>query len=118
MLQASSGPEFSATGARPSVDLAQIVQRSRRIYAARVAGAALAPQWWTAVLITAGSKRQAERYEWELRRRVAAGRIPDGVLYLVVPDVADKRIGSGGATLNAIRRLIAGVLLQGDGANA
>ena len=106
------------TGARPSVDLAQIAQRSRRLYAARVAGTAPAPRWWTAVLITAGSKRQAERYEWELRRRVAAGRIPDGVLYLVVPDVADQRIGSGGATLNAIRRLVAELLFQGESASA
>src|ERR1019366_8524704 len=117
MLQTAYAQGFCMTGA-PPVDLAQIVDRSRRLYAARVAGTALAPQWWTAVLITAGSQRQAEKYEWELRRRVAAGRIPDGVLYMVVPDVADKRIGSGGATLNAIRRLIAGVLLQGDGANA
>src|ERR1035441_8298000 len=118
MLQTEYGRRFYMTGARLPVDLAQIVERSRRLYAARVAATALAPQWWTAVLITAGSRRQAEKYEWELRRRVAAGRIPDGVLYMVVPDVADKRIGSGGATLNAIRRLIAGVLLQGDGANA
>ena len=100
----------------PPVDLAQIVQRSRRLYAARVAGTALAPQWWTAVIVTAGSKRQAERYEWELRRRVAAGRIPDGVPYLVVPDVADQRIGSGGATLNAIRRLAAELLPPADAA--
>src|ERR1022692_1069119 len=114
MLQTGYGREYDMTGARPAVDLAQIVQRSRRLYAARVAGTALAPQWWTAVLITAGSKQQAERYEWELRRRVAAGRIPDGVLYMVVPDVADRRIGSGGATLNAIRHLIAELLFQGD----
>src|ERR1017187_8177226 len=114
MLQTGYGREYDMTGARPAVDLAQIVQRSRRLYAARVAGTALAPQWWTAVLITAGSTQQAERYEWELRRRVAAGRIPDGVLYMVVPDVADRRIGSGGATLNAIRHLIAERLFQGD----
>src|ERR1035441_10352467 len=80
MLQTGYGREYDMTGARPAVDLAQIVQRSRRLYAARVAGTALAPQCWTAVLITAGSTQQAERYEWELRRRVAAGRIPDGVL--------------------------------------
>src|ERR1039457_2525275 len=114
MFQTGYGQRFYITGTRPPVDLAQIVEGSRRLYAARVAGTPLAPQVWTAVLITAGSKRQAERYEWELRRRVAAGRIPDGVLYLVVPDVADQRIGSGGATLNAIRRLIAELLFQGD----
>src|ERR1017187_8993004 len=114
MLQTAYAQGFYMTGARPPVDLAQIVERSRRLYAARVAGTALAPRWWTAVLITASSQRQAEKYEWELRRRVAAGRIPDGVLYMVVPDVADRRIGSGGATLNAIRHLIAELLFQGD----
>lgn len=105
------------TGARSPADLAQIAQRSRRVYAARVAGTAKAPQWWTAVVITAGSKRQAERYEWELRLRAAAGRIPDGVLYMVVPDVADQRIGSGGATFNAVRRLVTKLLFQEDGAS-
>src|ERR1039458_9424871 len=104
-----------AAGLRSTPDWLHTPQTwSRRLYAARVAGTALAPQWWTAVLITAGSTQQAERYEWELRRRVAAGRIPDGVLYMVVPDVADRRIGSGGATLNAIRHLIAELLFQGD----
>ena len=106
------------TSTQRSSDLAGIVQRSRRLYAARVAGTAAAPQWWTAVIITAGSKRQAERYEWELRRRVAAGRIPDGVLYLVVPDIADQRIGSGGATLNAVRRLVSELLFRGDSADS
>src|ERR1019366_2775145 len=114
MLQTGYGREYDMTGARPAVDLAQIVQRSRRLYAARVAGTALAPQWWTAGLIPAGSKQQAERYEWELRRRVAAGRIPDGVLYMVVPDVADRRIGSGGATLDVIRHPIVELLFLRD----
>ena len=77
MLQTAYAQGFRMTGA-PPIDLTQIVERSRRLYAARVAGTALAPQWWTAVLITAGSQRQAEKYEWEVRRRVAAGRIPDG----------------------------------------
>lgn len=102
------------TQTQRSSDLAEVVQRSRRLYAARVASTAGAPQWWTAVIVTAGSKRQAERYEWELRRRVAGGRIPDGVPYLVVPDLADQRIGSGGATLNAVRRLVSEQLFRGD----
>src|ERR1039458_4068894 len=107
MLQTGYGRKYDITGARPAVDLAQIVQRARRLYAARVAGTALAPQRRTAALMTGAATQPAGRYEWELRRRVAAGRIPDGVLYMVVPDVADRRIGSGGATLNAIRHLIA-----------
>ena len=91
----------------PTSDLAAIAQRARQLYAARVANMPSAPSWWTAVVITASSERQARRYEWELRRRQEGGTIPSGVTYLVVPDVADRRIGSGGATLNALRALLA-----------
>jgi fucokinase len=86
--------------------LAALAERARRLYAARVAGSSLAPPWWTAVVITASSKRQAERYQWEIRRREMDEKIPANVVYLAVPDTGDRRIGSGAATLNAIRALI------------
>ena len=71
------------------------MNQARELYAASI--------WWTTVIVTASSKAQAERYGWEIRRREEAGKIPSGVQYLVVPDVDDRRIGSGGATLNALR---------------
>jgi fucokinase len=92
------------TGAAP---LASVANRARRLYAARVANTASAPPWWTSVILTASSKRQAERYDWEIQRRLEGGKIPPGVNWLVVPDFADQRIGSGGATLNALRAWIA-----------
>jgi fucokinase len=64
-----------------------------------------APPWWTAVVITAGSALQAERYQWELHRREEAGKIPAKVKYLVVPDPPGQPLGTGGATLNALRAL-------------
>jgi fucokinase len=70
-----------------------------------VAHRGAAQPWWTAVIITASSSRQGERYAEELRWRREQGKVPDGVTYLVVPDLDDERIGSGGATLNALRRL-------------
>jgi fucokinase len=85
--------------------LATVACVARDRYAACVAAAGKATAWWTAVVITASSQRQAESYEGEIRRRQAQGRIPTGVRYLVVPDFADRRIGSGGATLNALRAL-------------
>ena len=91
----------------PIPDLAAVAQRSRRLYAACVAGMPSAPAWWTAVVITASSAHQAERYQWELHRREEAGKIPPNVKFLVVPDPADQRIGSGGATLHALRTLLA-----------
>ncbi len=61
--------------------------------------------WWTAVIVTAGSTRQADRYSDEIHRRREQEKVPPGVLYLVVPDLGNQRIGSGGATLNALRAL-------------
>jgi hypothetical protein len=73
--------------ANPMPDLAAVAQRSRRLYAACVAGMPSATPWWTAVVITAGSVRQAERYHYELYRREKAGKIPPNVRFLVVPDL-------------------------------
>jgi fucokinase len=89
-----------------------IAARSRRLYAARVANTPSALPWWTCVILTASSKRQAERYAWEIQRRQEGGKIPAGATYLVVPDFADQRIGSGGATLNALRSLMSHVLFK------
>ena len=98
-------------------DLAAILERTRRLYAARVAGLGSALPWWTAVIITASSKRQAERYEWEIYRRAEKGRIPEGTRFLVVPDLGDQRIGSGSATLHALRTLaVEGLVRNGAGA--
>ena len=89
----------------PGDGLAAVAHRARCLYAACVADASKAPAWWTAVVITASCLRQAEGYEAELRRRQTQGRIPPGAAYLVVPDFGDRRIGSGGATLQALRVL-------------
>jgi len=86
-------------------DLAEIAQNARRKYVERITGGSAGTAWWTAVIVTASSARQAERYEMQIRQRRHEGKVPDGVLYLVVPDLDDVRIGSGGATLNALRVL-------------
>jgi fucokinase len=86
-------------------DLGDIAQRARNAYVARIAGDPAGAPWWTAVIVTASSARQAERYTAEILRRREQGKVPPGILYLVVPDLDDQRIGSGGATLNALREL-------------
>ena len=100
------------TDTRNSGQLAAVAAKARRLYAARVANTAGAPAWWTAVILTASSKRQASRYEWEIQRRREGGKIPPGVTWLVAPDTADQRIGSGGATLNALRALMTETVLK------
>jgi fucokinase len=86
-------------------DLATIAQRARSAYVRRIAGESSGVPWWTAVIVTAGSTRQADRYSDEIHRRREQEKVPPGVLYLVVPDLGDQRMGSGGATLNALRAL-------------
>ena len=84
--------------ASPAVSL-----NARRAYAELISGTGARP-WWNAVVLTASSPRQADRYMDEIRRRQHQGKIPPA-LYLAVPDTGGRRIGSGGATLNALREL-------------
>ena len=81
-----------------------IALEARRAYAERISGQSLSTPWWDAVILTASSARQAERYTGEIARRRRENKIPEA-LYLAVPDAGDRRIGSGGATLNALRAL-------------
>ena len=91
-----------------AVNLSEIAQRSRSLYAERIAVKTSPVPWWTAVVLTASSSRQAESYRQEVRRREQEGKVPAGVIYMVVPDPGDQRIGSGGATLHALAALAAG----------
>lgn len=100
----------AATQSRQGPDLASVAQRAHRLYTECVAGLPSPRPWWTAVIITASSQRQAERYQWEIHRREERGRIPGNTRYLVVPDLRDQRIGSGGATINALHALATDVL--------
>jgi len=102
-------PASTKTG---SADLAAVMDRARQIYAAAVAGINPAPEWWTAVVVTASSALQAKRYRDEIERRLMGGKIPGKARYLVVPDLGDRRIGSGGATLHALRELAREILLD------
>jgi len=57
---------------------------------------------WDVVMVTASSERQADLYRDEIRRRYLAGMLPEKTEFLVVPDPDGRRIGSGGATINAL----------------
>jgi hypothetical protein len=60
---------------------------------------------WDAVVLTASSGRQAELYRNEILRRQMSGGLSGGTEFLVVPDPGDRRVGSGGATINALGAL-------------
>jgi fucokinase len=58
--------------------------------------------FWDVVIITASSERQAELYREEIQRRSSSGLLPRETKFLVVPDPGGQRVGSGGATINAL----------------
>ncbi len=60
---------------------------------------------WDWVVLTAANAHQAETYRVQLEKRRADHRLPLNTQFLVVPDFEDKRVGSGGATLNVLREL-------------
>ena len=60
---------------------------------------------WDAVILTAASEHQARFYECQLAEARAQGMIPPTTRTLVAPDPGGARIGSGGATFNALRLL-------------
>lgn len=64
---------------------------------------ATSPPAWDHVVLTASSEEQADGFRAQLDRRLRSGMLPRGTKYTVVPDPDGKRIGSGGATLNALR---------------
>lgn len=86
--------------------LARAVQRNRERYERlRARGAAGAPDW---LVLTAADARQAAAYRRELAKRRRRGFFPAGLRTLVLPDPPGRRIGSGGATLRALRALTRG----------
>lgn len=57
---------------------------------------------WTAIILTAATAEQASIYQRQLDWRKRIGLIEPDVFTLAVPDPSSARIGSGGATLNAL----------------
>jgi fucokinase len=70
-----------------------------------------AQQDWDICVLTASDERQAEMYRRQLNWRRDAGLLPHGMQTLVLPDPGGRRIGSGGATLNALAQ-VAGLVAE------
>ncbi len=60
---------------------------------------------WDVCVLTASDERQADMYRRQLDWRRAAGLLPHGTQFLVLPDPPGQRIGSGGATLRALAHI-------------
>jgi fucokinase len=95
--------------------LSQVTTRAHAAFADAVSGTR---PWWSAVLITASSARQAELYSRQIEDRRRRGTLPPATTVLVVPDPPGVRPGSGGATLNALAQLASSLSLQQDSSGA
>src|SRR5271157_2514422 len=82
-----------------------IRQRSYQAFLQRLAESPAARDWWSAVILTAGSKAQAELYREQIRHRSERSYLPRNVSWHIVPDPEGRHIGSGGATLLALQVL-------------
>lgn len=71
------------------------------------------PQW-DYVVLTASSEAQGEAFEKQIAYRREKKVLPNRTKFLVIPDPAGKRIGSGGATLQVLRVLSEQEGFQGD----
>lgn len=60
-------------------------------------------QSWDYVILTASNEAQAKIYRREIELRIQEKIIPANCKYFVLPDPNGKRVGSGGATLNALK---------------
>jgi fucokinase len=61
---------------------------------------------WDYLVLTASNAAQAEAYEIQLQMRRERGMLPQVREVLVVPDLQDRRIGSGGSTLLCLVRIL------------
>ena len=61
---------------------------------------------WDYVVITASNEKQARAFEQQIEARLAARLIPPETRYLCIPDPEGKRVGSGGATLNVLTKIV------------
>ena len=68
---------------------------------------------WDYIVLTASNEEQAEAFRSQIAYRQEKHVLPCRTKYLVLPDPDGKRVGSGGATLQVLRRLSEMETLQG-----
>ncbi|MCC7156120.1 MAG: hypothetical protein IT161_16200 [Bryobacterales bacterium] len=86
-----SGAAFSAQN---------LEQSSWQDYVSAIVGAG--KDFWSALILTAGSEGQAAAYRTEIESRLSESKLPRSTAYIVVADPKSGRLGSGGATLHAL----------------
>lgn len=70
---------------------------------------------WDRVVLTASNESQADAYRMQITMRQEKGLLPSRTAFDVWPDPDGKRVGSGGATLNALRQIAQTEKARGGG---
>jgi hypothetical protein len=60
---------------------------------------------WDLVIISAINQKQKECYEKQIGIKLKSGKLPTQFIYKVLNDPDDCKIGSGGSTLNILKKL-------------
>ncbi|MCR4616411.1 MAG: bifunctional fucokinase/L-fucose-1-P-guanylyltransferase [Clostridiales bacterium] len=61
--------------------------------------------YWDYIVLTASNESQAQIYRAQIDERLKNNELPKQTTYLVTPDPDGLRVGSGGATLNVIKKI-------------
>lgn len=69
---------------------------------------------WDYIVLTASNEEQAEAFRSQIAYRQEKHVLPCKTKYLVLPDPDGKRVGSGGATLQVLRKLAEIEEISGD----
>lgn len=69
---------------------------------------------WDYIVLTASNEEQAEAFRSQISYRQEKHVLPCRTKYLVLPDPDGKRVGSGGATLQVLRKLAEIEEISGD----
>lgn len=85
----------------PHLHLVEIHKKNWQNYLDSISGRTVLPVWDTCI-ITASNEDQARAYRLQLRQRIKSNFLPAETDFMVLPDPNGKRVGSGGATLNAL----------------
>ena len=69
---------------------------------------------WDYIVLTASNEEQAEAFRSQIAYRQGKNVLPCRTKYMVLPDPEGKRVGSGGATLQVLRKLAEKEDIAGD----
>lgn len=69
---------------------------------------------WDLFIITASNEEQAAAYRMQIDYRLENNYLSEDIQYIVIADPDGKRVGSGGATLNALHEAVAQAGLRGE----